>query len=130
MLERLVLKNPAQRTCQRVKWTSGARLTVTVDRSIARAVARSIFARSLGRSIARSLDRSIARSLGRSVARSIARPYNTHVCRVRGSHLTRNHEGKRFVLAPRGGLRFYFEGENFEQIWLAVFVGPCGRQQN
>ena len=45
--------------------------------SIARAVARSIIARSvarsLGRSNARSLDRPVARSLGRSVARSLGR---------------------------------------------------------
>ena len=28
---------------------------------------------------------------------------------MRGSHLTRNHKGKRFVLARGGGIRFYFE---------------------
>ena len=75
MLERPVLKNAAQRTSQHVKWTSGTRLTITVDRSIARAVARSIIARASrsSRSNARSLDRSVARSLGRSVARSFGR---------------------------------------------------------
>ena len=85
VIKRLVLKNASQRTSQHVKWTSGARLAITIDRSIARAVARSSLARSLDRSAARTLGRSIARSLDRSVARSlrrsVARPFGRSVAR-------------------------------------------------
>ena len=63
VLERLVLKNAAERTSQRLKWTSEARVMIVFGRSVS-------IARSLGRSIARSLGRSIARSLGSWVARS------------------------------------------------------------
>ena len=79
VLERLVLKNAAQRTSQRLNWTSGARVTIIFGRSVARSLDRSIarsIARSLGRLIARSiarwLDRLVARSLDRSLDRSIA----------------------------------------------------------
>ena len=68
VLERLVVQNASQRTSQHVGWTSGARLTITIDRSIDRSRGRSLDQSSLGRSIA---GRSSARSLGRSVARSI-----------------------------------------------------------
>ena len=66
MLERLVLKNAAECTSQRLKWTSGARVMIIFGRlvSVARSLGRSV-ARSLGRSVARSLDRSIAQSLDR-----------------------------------------------------------------
>ena len=51
---------------------------------------------------------------------------------MRGLHLTRNPEGKRFVRAPGGGIRLYFEGpagsEIFEDAWFAIFVDPCRRQ--
>ena len=40
MLERLVLKNLTQRTSQRVKWTSGARVTIIFFPSLARSIAR------------------------------------------------------------------------------------------
>ena len=119
ILERLVLKNAAQRTSQHVKWTSGARLTITVDRSIARAVARSIdhrsiiarsslawsldrsvaqsryrpIARSLGRSVARSLDRSIARSLGLSVARSQGSSIDRSIARLLDPSITQSFDG-------------------------------------
>ena len=53
MLEAFIQKN--ERTSQHAKRTSGARLAITLDRSISRAVARSIIARS----VARSLDRSL-----------------------------------------------------------------------
>ena len=93
-LEGLALNNAAQRTGRRVKWTSGARLTITVDRSIARAIARSIIARSvprsLGRSNARSLDRSIAQSLGRSVAPSLGRSVGRSVARSLGRSIARS----------------------------------------
>ena len=39
-----------------------------------------------------------------------ANVHNHLNCHVRGSHFTRNHEGRRFVLAPGGGIRLYFEG--------------------
>ena len=71
MSERLVLKNYAQRTSQHVKWTAGGRLTITVDRSIDLAVARS--KRSLDRSDARTRGRSIARSLDHSIVPSLDR---------------------------------------------------------
>ena len=71
-LERLVLKNAAQRTNQHVKSPSGARAKIIVGRSVARSLGRSV-ARSLGVSVARSLgvsvDRSVARSIGRSTGR-------------------------------------------------------------
>ena len=38
MLERLVLKNLTQRTSQRVKWTSGARVTIIFFPSLARSL--------------------------------------------------------------------------------------------
>ena len=66
MLELLVLKKGAQRTSQRVKWTSGSRVMIIFDRSVARSLGRS-GARSLGRSIAGSLDRSLDRSMDRSL---------------------------------------------------------------
>ena len=44
-------KNGAQRTTQHVKWTPGARLTITVDQSISRGVARLIIARLVARSL-------------------------------------------------------------------------------
>ena len=74
-------ENAAQRTSQRVKCTSGARLTITVDRLIARAVARSIIARSLDSSVARTIGRPIAWSLGRSVALSFGRPFARSLAR-------------------------------------------------
>ena len=40
MLERLVLKNLTQRTSQRVKWTSGARVTIIFFPSLARSLDR------------------------------------------------------------------------------------------
>ena len=70
MLERLVLKSPIQRTSQRVKRTSAARVIVRCDRWLARSFGR--FAGSLARSLDRSVDRSIDRSFGRSVAHSVA----------------------------------------------------------
>ena len=54
VLEHLVLKNDAECSSQRLKWTSAARVMI-------------IF------SVGRSLDRSVARSIGRSVTQSIAR---------------------------------------------------------
>ena len=42
MLERLVLKNLTQRTSQRVKWTSGARVTIIFFPSLARSLDRSV----------------------------------------------------------------------------------------
>ena len=79
----LILNNLHQRTTQRVKWSSGARITIisvpSLDRtsSIARSLARSIArSRSLVRSFARSLARSIARSIARSLARSLDRSIN------------------------------------------------------
>ena len=72
VLELLVLKNDAECTSQRLKWTSGARVTRSVARSLARSGARSI-ARSIGRSVARSINRSVARSLDRSLDRLLLR---------------------------------------------------------
>ena len=64
---------------------AGARLTITIDRSLARAVARSLIARSVARSLdrsnARSLVRSVARSLDRSLDRSIARSLDRSIGR-------------------------------------------------
>ena len=60
MLEGLVSKDAAQRTSQRVKWTSGARVTI-------------ISFGSLGPSLDRPLEGSVARSLDRSIARSLDR---------------------------------------------------------
>ena len=34
---------------------------------------------------------------------------------MRALHLTWNHEGKRFALAPGGGIRSYFEAFQFQQ---------------
>ena len=62
MLERLVLKNAADRTSHRLG---------PLGRLVARSLDR-LVARSLDYSIARSLDRSIDRSLDRSIDRSIA----------------------------------------------------------
>ena len=73
MLERLVLKSPIQRTSQRVKRTSAARVIVRCDRWLARSFGR--FAGSLARSLDRSVDRSIDRPLTRSLAPNI-RPYD------------------------------------------------------
>ena len=79
VLERLVLKNLPQRTSQRVKIPSGARVVPcsrSLDRSIARSSPRSLdrsLGRSLDRAFDRSLDSSIARSLDRSITRSFAR---------------------------------------------------------
>ena len=86
--ELLVLKNVAECTSQRLKWTSGARVmiifgpSVFVARSLGRSVARSLdrsIARTLDRSIARSLDRTIARSVARSLARSLVRSMSGNV---------------------------------------------------
>ena len=71
MLERLVVKSRIQRTRQRVKRTSAARVMVWFGRSIARSFGR--FARLLARSLDRSLNRSVARSLARSLPRSLPR---------------------------------------------------------
>ena len=65
-LRTLVLKNDAQRTSQRVKWTSGAR---SLDRSLDRSLSRSL-PRSIARPLARSRVRSIAHSIGSSLDRS------------------------------------------------------------
>ena len=76
MLERLAFKILIQRTSQRVKRTSAARVMVSFGRSIARSLGRSIdrtIARSLDRSIACSLARSLGCSLDRSVAHSVTR---------------------------------------------------------
>ena len=91
VLERLVLKNLTQRTSQRVKWTSGARVTIIsfpIARSIVRSIARSLDrsldrspARSLARSIDRSHARSVARSIGRSRARSLAHSIGRSIAR-------------------------------------------------
>ena len=47
---------------------------------------------------------------------------------LRGSHLARNHEGRRALLAPGGGIGFSFEGladsESSTNIRFAVFAGP------
>ena len=67
VLELLVLKNDAECTSQRLKWTSGAQVIIIFGRSVAR---------SLGRSVARSLDRSIACSIARSLDRSHARSFD------------------------------------------------------
>ena len=42
MLELLVLKNDAECTSQRLKWTSGARVMIIFGRSVARSLARSL----------------------------------------------------------------------------------------
>ena len=75
-LERLLLKNEAECTSQRLKWTSGARFMIIFGRSVPRSLGRSLgcsVARSVARSVVRSVARSLGRSLGRSVARSVVR---------------------------------------------------------
>ena len=61
-------------------WTSGARVKIIFDGSVARSFGRSV-ARSLGRSVARSLGRSVARSLARSLGRSVARSLDRSIAR-------------------------------------------------
>ena len=76
MLEVLVLKDAAECTSQRLKWTSGSQVMIIFGRSVARPLARSLdrsLDRSLGRSTARTIARSLARSVARSLDRSIAR---------------------------------------------------------
>ena len=42
VLERLVLKNDAECTSQRLKWTSGARFMIIFGRSVAQSLGRSV----------------------------------------------------------------------------------------